>query len=169
MAGTDSPALDPAISRLSNAANYSRLWLPVSGLLAVVGGDDGRRAAADGLTSIAVTATIVNAALKPLGRRRRPDRGPALPRRVRLPRSRSFPSVHAASGVALATGVAATQPRIALPLGVLAATVAYSRVHTSVHYPADVVMGAVLGVVLAQMTPRVRGRRSACAPSATQP
>jgi hypothetical protein len=79
------------MSRLSNAANYSRLWLPASGLLAVAGGDDGRRAAADGVTSIAVTATIVNAALKPLGRRRRPDRRPALPRRVRLPRSRSFP------------------------------------------------------------------------------
>jgi membrane-associated phospholipid phosphatase len=43
-----------------------------------------------------------------------------------------------------------------MPLRVLAAAVAYSRVHTGVHYPADVVMGAVLGVALAQMTTGVR-------------
>ena len=32
-----------------------------------------------------------------------------------------------------------------LPLRLLAALVAYSRVHTGVHYPGDVVVGALIG------------------------
>jgi hypothetical protein len=67
-------------------------------------------------------------ALNPLGWRRRPARGAHPARHVRMPRTRSFTSGHAASPFAFATGVADTQPQIALPLRALA----YSRVHTGV-------------------------------------
>ena len=43
-------------------------------------------------------------------------------------------------------------PLAALPLHVLAATVGYSRVHTGVHYPGDVLAGAVLGAMIADLT-----------------
>jgi membrane-associated phospholipid phosphatase len=151
VADTDLPPLDRSMHRLSEAANYSRLWIAIAGVLAVADGQRGRRAALDGLASIAVTSAIVNTGLKPLGRRRRPERGPLLARHVRMPKSRSFPSGHAASAFAFATGVGATQPRIALPLRGLAALVAYSRVHTGVHFPGDVVVGALVGTVLAQV------------------
>jgi membrane-associated phospholipid phosphatase len=121
----------------------------------VAGGAEGRRAALDGLTSIAVTSMVVNAALTPVGRRRRPDviaRGVPIARHVRMPRSRSFPSGHSASAFAFASGVAASQPAAAVPLRGLAALVSYSRVHTGVHYPGDVLAGALLGVVLARVT-----------------
>jgi membrane-associated phospholipid phosphatase len=150
------PTLDRAMRRLSNAANYSRLWIAGAALLAIAGGERGRRAAADGLASIAVTATVVNAAVKPLGRRRRPARGAPLARHVRMPRSRSFPSGHAASAFAFATGVAGTEPHVGWALRALAALVAYSRVHTGVHYPGDVLAGALLGVSLAEITTRRR-------------
>jgi membrane-associated phospholipid phosphatase len=39
-------------------------------------------------------------------------------------------------------------------LRALAAIVAYSRVHTGVHYPGDVVAGALTGVSLAELTSR---------------
>jgi membrane-associated phospholipid phosphatase len=159
VARTDIRTLDRAMSRLSDAANYSRLWIGAAALLAAAGGDKGRRAAVDGLASIAVTATIVNAALKPLGSRRRPARGAPRARHVRMPSSRSFPSGHAAAAFAFATGVAGTQPKIAVPLRALAALVAYSRVHTGVHYPGDVVIGSLLGVSLAHVTTWGRERR----------
>ena len=152
IAGTDIPPLDQAMYRLSQAANYSRLWIAIAGLLALADGQRGRQAAVDGIASIAVTSLIVNAGLKPLGRRRRPERGPLLARHVRMPRSRSFPSGHAASAFAFATGVAGAQPRIGMPLRALAALVAYSRVHTGVHFPGDVVVGALVGTALAPMT-----------------
>src|SRR6185437_4556319 len=91
VARTPTPALDAAMSRLSHAADYSKLSLSAAALLALVGGRSGRRAAASGLSAIAVTATIVNVAVKPLGRRRRPDRLAGevpLARHVKMPTSR---------------------------------------------------------------------------------
>ncbi len=38
-----------------------------------------------------------------------------------------------------------TMPGIALPLRLLAAAVAYSRVHTGVHYPGDVIAESLIG------------------------
>ena len=155
------PALDRAMRRLSRAADYSRLSLSAAALLAAAGGPRGRRAAADGLAALAVTATIVNLAVKPLGARRRPDRvdhDVPRARHVPMPVSSSFPSGHAAAAFGFATGVAHAAPRAAAPLRVLAALVAYSRVHTGVHYPGDVVVGALLGVSLAELTTWARTR-----------
>jgi membrane-associated phospholipid phosphatase len=50
-------------------------------------------------------------------------------------------------------------PVVSLPLHTLAGLVAYSRVHTGVHYPLDVVVGSLLGASMGQvgsMTPRLR-------------
>jgi membrane-associated phospholipid phosphatase len=142
VARTHNPTLDRVMCLVSGAANHARLWIGVASLLAAAGGRKGRRAAVDGLASIAVTAVMVNAALKPAARRQRPDRGPPLPRHVPMPRSRSFPSGHAASAFAFATGAAAKQPRGAVALHALAMVVAYSRVHTGVHYPGDVAISS---------------------------
>ena len=152
IARTPTPTLDRLMSRLSRAADYSKLSLAASAGLATAGGRRGRRAAADGLASVAVTATVVNVAVKPLGRRRRPDRAVhavPLARQVAMPISSSFPSGHSASAFAFATGVAARWPNAAVPLRTLAALVAYSRVHTGVHYPSDTIAGTVCGVALA--------------------
>jgi undecaprenyl-diphosphatase len=155
IARTPTPALDRAMSRLSSAADHSRLSLASAALLALAGGPSGRRAATLGLASVAVSSTVVNVAVKPVARRRRPDRlarDVPLARHVRMPLSRSFPSGHSAVAFAFATGVGHESSAAAVPLRALAALVAYSRVHTGVHYPADVVVGALIGTALAQLT-----------------
>jgi membrane-associated phospholipid phosphatase len=154
IAATATPTLDRAFSRLSQAADYSKLWLASAALLASTGGAGGRRAAANGLASVALTSAIVNLGLKPLGGRRRPDRDThhvPVARQVTMPRTTSFPSGHAASAFAFTTGVSAASPPAGIPLSALAALVAYSRVHTGVHYPLDVVAGSVAGVSLAPL------------------
>ena len=101
--------------------------------LAAFGGEQGRRAAGNGIASLALTSALVNAVLKPLWGRRRPERVKhrvPFARRVRMPKTRSFPSGHAASGFAFATGVASAAPVPGGLLTALAALVAYSRVHT---------------------------------------
>jgi membrane-associated phospholipid phosphatase len=155
VASTPTPQLDGAMRRLSNAANYSRLSIAASAILALSGGRRGRRAAASGLASVAVTATIVNVVIKPFGRRARPDRAAEdvpVERQVRMPASRSFPSGHTAAAVAFASGVGRVLPVAGVPLHALATLVAYSRVHTGVHYPGDVLAGALLGAVIADIT-----------------
>jgi len=151
VARTRTPVLDAALSRLSRAADYSRLSLSAAGILALVGGPAGRRGALRGLASVAVTAAVVNAAFKPLTRRRRPAIARVTPL-VKMPRSRSFPSGHTAAAFAFATGVAHALPAAAPPLYALAALVGYSRVHTGVHYPLDTAAGALCGVALAELT-----------------
>jgi undecaprenyl-diphosphatase len=154
VAGTSTPQLDHAMRRLSNAANYSRLWIGSSVVLAAAG-PRGRVAAGSGLAAVAATSAFVNLVVKPIGRRRRPDRGaervsPA--RHVGMPGSRSFPSGHTASAAAFASAVGRVLPAAGVPLHTLAALVAYSRVHTGVHYPGDVFAGALTGTVMADLT-----------------
>src|SRR6478752_3008322 len=153
VAATPTPTLDRFFGRVSAAADRSRIWLLTAGVLAAVGDSPGRRAAADGVFSIGLTSAVVNLVLKPLGDRRRPNRDTyAVPvaRQVAMPRSTSFPSGHAASAFAFATGVGYAMPVLGLPLHAAAAMVAYSRVHTGVHYPADVIVGSVTGAALGQ-------------------
>ena len=155
IAQTPTPALDNAMARLSHAANFSRLSLASAAVLAATGGRRGRRAAGIGLASVGVTAAVVNLGMKPLGRRPRPDRAVErvpVARHVRMPSSTSFPSGHSATAFAFATGVGHVFAPAAIPLHGLAALVAYSRVHTGVHYPGDVIAGALTGTVLAQLT-----------------
>jgi membrane-associated phospholipid phosphatase len=162
IARTPTPALDRAMGRLSRAADYSRLSIASALLLALTGGRTGRRAAATGLACVGVTATVVNLLVKPLGGRRRPDRAAQdvpLARHVRMPASTSFPSGHSAAAFAFATGVGQEMPLVAVPLRALATLVSYSRIHTGVHYPGDVVTGAVMGTVLAQITAWALERR----------
>jgi undecaprenyl-diphosphatase len=161
VAQTPTPQIDGALRRLSGAADYSKLSLAAAGVLALAGGPRGRRAAVSGLASLAVTATAVNTAGKWLTRRERPDRegaGVTVERHVRMPTSSSFPSGHSAAAFAFATGVGHEWPTAAVPLQGLAALVAYSRVHTGVHYPGDVVVGSLMGAALAQVTTHALAR-----------
>lgn len=162
VAATPTPAFDQSMGVLSRIADHSKVWMGAAAVLATAGGRDGRRAATGGVLSLAIASGIVNLCLKPLGRRARPDRAAAavpLTRHVSMPRSTSFPSGHSASAFAFATGVGASLPVAGIPLRALATLVAYSRVHTGVHYPADVIAGSVLGGAVAPLVVTVLGRR----------
>jgi YegS/Rv2252/BmrU family lipid kinase len=137
---------DRSLRQLSNSANRSMLWLAIAGVMSILGGRAGRRAALGGIVSIATTSTLVNLPLKYLARRERPAGGRLnRPLPVTMPGSFSFPSGHSASAFAFATGVGMEEPWLLLPILPLAAGVAYSRVHLRVHYPFDVLVGAAIG------------------------
>jgi undecaprenyl-diphosphatase len=162
IAGTPTPALDEPLRRLSQAANKSRLWLAVAAVLATAGGPTGRRAAVRGTLAIGVTSALVNLGIKPVSFRGRPDRDRAgVPgeRQVRMPGSTSFPSGHSASAFAFATAISREQPWVALAAEFLAAAVAYSRVHTGVHYPGDAVIGSIIGASTGQAVASLLDRR----------
>jgi membrane-associated phospholipid phosphatase len=167
---TETPTLDRLLVHLSDAANESRLWLATAGVVALVGGPRGRRAAAEAVASIGLASAMSNLALKSVAPHRgrpEPPTGQVLAsRRVRRPTSSSFPSGHAASAFAFASTMGEELPVTWVPLHAAAALVAYSRVHTGVHYPSDVVTGALVGAMCGWTVRRLARRLSPPAPSA---
>lgn len=63
----------------------------------------------------------------------------------------SFPSGHTAAACASAMVIAVYLPEYALAGFLLASLVGYSRVYIGVHYPSDVMVGALIGLVLTKL------------------
>ena len=63
---------------------------------------------------------------------------------ARAPSKLSFPSAHSTSSMAAATAFGRVEPRTRVPLYVLATAICLSRPYLGMHYPSDVVAGAVL-------------------------
>ena len=87
--------------------------------------------------------------LKPLFARPRPcDINTSITMLVARPHGHSFPSGHTASGVAAAYALWLQNRKLGAPALVLAAFIAFTRLYLYVHFPTDVLGGAVLGIAL---------------------
>ncbi|WP_212754722.1 phosphatase PAP2 family protein [Nakamurella aerolata] len=155
-APTTPTPVDRGLRALTTSANHGLLWFGVAGALAATG-KRGRRAALRGITSLAEASLLSNTVIKPLVGRRRPaaDRVNRLRQIGKQPWTSSFPSGHAASAAAFATGAAVEWPATAAVLAPLAGAVSYSRVHVGVHYPSDVVTGAAIGAGIAVLGAKI--------------
>ena len=142
------PALDWLAASLSQAGRGGLLWLGL-GLLGVAV----RRARVEGVWQLALalllTLAVADGLLKPLVGRVRPYEVEATlaPESAR-PTGSSFPSGHAATAFAAAVALSRTWRGGRLVWWTLAVLAALSRVYLGVHYPTDVVGGAVLGAAL---------------------
>ena len=87
--------------------------------------------------------------LKPLFARPRPcDLNTSITMLVARPHGHSFPSGHTTSGVAAAYALWLQNRKLGAPALVLAAFIAFTRLYLYVHFPTDILGGAVLGIVL---------------------
>jgi undecaprenyl-diphosphatase len=87
---------------------------------------------------------------------------------VGVPTTSSFPSGHTSTSFACAYVISRLAPRLTVFVYVLAALIGFSRIYVGVHYPLDVLAGAVLGLVVARALLTLLGalRRSPQAPPA---
>jgi undecaprenyl-diphosphatase len=139
---------------LSKIGTYGLVWLVLGLVVALVW----RRVMPFALVVLAVAAadglaTLLKVAI---GGTRPSDKGSL----VTIPHSHSFPSGHTAVAFAAAVVLSWLVPRAAPAFFVLALAIGYSRIYIGVHWPLDVVGGAVIGVVTALLLLAVARRRS---------
>lgn len=142
------PHVDRFWSRLTGFADKGVLWFTAAGVLAMVGRP---RAAARGILSLVAASALTNLIAKRVFGGDRPAlEDVPIGRRLPVqPSSRTFPSGHSASAAAFTTGVALESPRVGAALAPVALGVAYSRLHTGVHWLSDVVGGLAIGLGVA--------------------
>ena len=133
--------LDPLAQGLTYAGVSAAIWLVLAAALAIV---QRRPRILLYTVAAALTASVTADLLKRVFDRERPD----VDRLVASPLSDAFPSGHASTSFACATVLGALEPRLRVPLYVLAALIALSRTYVGVHYPLDVAAGALLGLVV---------------------
>jgi membrane-associated phospholipid phosphatase len=134
---------------LGRIGSYGSVWLVIGIVLAFVDPDNGEDWVVAGILG---PVTIgLNFIVKVIVRRPRPVLE-GLPPLGGAPSSLSFPSAHASSSFACATAMTRIAPEAAI-LFLLAAAIAASRPYLGMHYPSDVLGGAVLGVGIGLIAP----------------
>ncbi|MBM9436499.1 phosphatase PAP2 family protein [Streptomyces bryophytorum] len=133
-----------AVRVLGLAGEHAGVWMAVGAAGAAADGE--RRTAWLRATAVVGAAHLLSMGAKRVVRRPRPARSGAL---VRTAGRHSFPSSHAASSAAAVTAFGALLPGTPV-VPVLAAAICASRAVAGVHYPSDVVCGALLGAAAAR-------------------
>ena len=143
------PRRERLVAAFSRTGEHALCWLGLGLAGAVLSRrDDRRRAWLRGVRVVAASYGA-NQALKFAVRRRRPELEglpPLTPVITRL----SFPSAHATTSFAAARAYGGLAPRWALYA--VAGAFAVSRPYLGVHYPSDVLAGALLGTTVAQVS-----------------
>jgi undecaprenyl-diphosphatase len=134
--------LNPVFEGLTYSGTFGAVWLGIAVALAFA---VGRRLVFLWTLAAIAAAEISTDVLKAAIPRSRPH----VEALVARPHTHSFPSGHAAISFACATVLGAAAPRLRIPLYLLAAAIAWSRVYVGVHYPLDVAAGAILGTAAA--------------------
>jgi len=137
---------------LSNSLTYVSYGIPVAMMVGgIVRNDSQMRQNALYVGSSAAVTLGVTLLMKTIFKRRRPFVQNLKIVAVYNAGSTSFPSGHSSTSFAVATALSRAYPKwyVIAPSYLWAGSVAYSRMYLGVHYPSDVVGGAMLGTTTA--------------------
>ena len=149
------PLANQAMSSLTNVMNAGMGWIIVLACAAAVDRQRGQRALRQVPAPLWIATMTVEFPIKYYFRRQRPFIDLVQAIAVgKKPGTYSFPSGHSAASFAGAWLLSRHYPRLAPLWYSVAALVGFSRVYLGAHDPGDVLSGAVLGTVFAEVARR---------------
>ena len=147
------PVLDAIMVFITHLGDDGIFWLVLAAVLLIF--KKTRKLGVLLLLGLGVASVINNLVLKQIFERPRPFNFTGWPEGfvfpnplIEKPDSFSFPSGHTSSSLGAATPLLIkAKKKLGIPIFVLAVLVGFSRVYVHVHYPTDVIVGAIVGIV----------------------
>ena len=142
------PSLDAGFRKLTNSITYTDIGTPaILFTVAAIRHDSvGKRKAVYVSSSLLLSAAISGIIKKTVKEPRPFVTYPEIQKLTKAG-SESFPSGHTTDAFSLATSLSIAYPKwyVAVPAYTYASAIGYSRMHLGVHYPGDVLAGAIIG------------------------
>ncbi len=145
-----SPPMDTFMTGITHLGDYGLIWI---GLAIVLMAIPKTRKSGYALALAMIAGLIIcNLLMKNIIARPRPFELWHYPIIIDKPIGYSFPSGHSSNSFIAATVIAMRYRKFAIPAYVMASLIAFSRVYLCVHYPSDIIAGAIIGIGIASAT-----------------
>jgi undecaprenyl-diphosphatase len=148
-----SPLMDKIMTAITHMGDYGILWIGLCIILMAV--PKTRKSGFALATAMIAGLVICNLLMKNIIARPRPFVAYDFPIIINPPMGYSFPSGHSSNSFIAATVIAMGNKKLALPAYIIAILIAFSRVYLCVHYPSDIIAGAVIGMGIGCATVRL--------------
>lgn len=151
--------LSAFFSFFTHLGDHGEIWIIM--ILALLHISRYRRTGLTALLSLASTFLLVDFVMKPWIKRVRPyEVIEGLQRLVGPENSYSFPSGHSSTSLAVGYVLLRKLPAVyGIPAFLVAILMAFSRMYVGVHYPSDVIIGALIGIAVGEICIRIEAGR----------
>lgn len=137
--------LDLIVPKITMLGDAGWFWIVITLLLLIL--PFNRKMGLQAAISLILTVIICNVILKPSIMRCRPCwLEPEVQLLVKVPHDFSFPSGHSNASFAVATAIFTRNKKLGIPVLIIAAAIAISRLYVFVHWPTDVICGTIIGI-----------------------
>lgn len=139
--------LDNVFSFITHLGNAGLIWIAIGIVMLFL--KKYRKCGVMLLLSLALCAVLTSGVIKPLVGRLRPFQIAQITPHITPPGGFSFPSGHTSSSFTASTAMFLCHKKEGIAAYVVAMLIAFSRLYFYVHFPTDVLIGALLGILCA--------------------
>lgn len=156
--GIRTPFLDSVLAFITHLGSGGFVWILVSFYYLFVKKD--KKTGVSIILALTMVLIICLLIIKPAVARTRPfDIYKGIELAINAPKDYSFPSGHTASSIACITVLYRMRKKSFIPFLMLAILISFSRMYLFVHYPSDILFGALFGVLFGYISVNIVNKK----------